>query len=88
MQSDREPDITLWQAVLKDISLERDFQDSKWGCQRHLSLETWMTILGEEYGEACKEVLEVNEKKLYKELVQVAAVSIAILEAIRSNNVE
>jgi hypothetical protein len=48
----------------------------------------WMTILGEEYGEACKAGLETEYREapldsLEKELVQVMAVALAIAEGIR-----
>lgn len=68
--------------VFNLINLERDRQDMKWGSQRHLSDQKWAVILGEEYGEACKEVLEVNDAKLFTELVQVAAVVTCWLEAL------
>ncbi len=66
---------------------ERNRQDVKWGKQSH-SYPLWRIILGEELGEADKEYLEYqfgNEKdrqKLLKELVQVSAVSVAILETL------
>lgn len=39
--------------VLDEISAERDRQDEKWGPQHH-DLAFWMSILGEEVGEAFK----------------------------------
>ena len=39
--------------VLGDIANERDRQEAKWGLQHHPIAE-WLSILGEEYGEACK----------------------------------
>ena len=48
-----------------------------------------MAILGEEYGEACKEAVDIHWNRvdigfsgLRKELVQLAAVAIAIIEHI------
>ena len=70
--------------VIQKVINERAHQDHKWGVQRH-SPELWMSILMEEVGEAAKEILEENfsgykSSGLYGELVQVAAVAIAILE--------
>lgn len=70
--------------VIQKIINERGHQDHKWGIQRH-SPELWMAILMEEVGEAAKEILEeqfsgYKSSGLYSELVQVAAVAIAILE--------
>lgn len=58
---------------------ERIKQDKKWGLQRH-SREKWLTILMEEVGELAKEALEKNDANYMEELIQVAAVSIAMLE--------
>lgn len=68
-----------------DIMEERRRQDNTWGQQRH-SWGWWLAILGEEYGEVCKEALENHfDKKdnlydLREELVQLAAVTVAIIE--------
>lgn len=67
------------------INRERDRQDAKWGPQRDNTLPEWATILGEEYGEACQEVLRVHfgeksKSELIAELVQVAAVAVVWLE--------
>ena len=43
--------------IMTDITNERVFQDRKWGPQKH-PLGDWMTILGEEYGEACQAALD------------------------------
>lgn len=39
--------------VLMEIRDERERQDEKWGPQHH-RISDWLSILGEEYGEACK----------------------------------
>jgi hypothetical protein len=73
--------------VMEDIVHERLRQDEKWGIQEH-SVMKWSTILGEEFGEACKEALEFDQpyvddeniSKLRAELVQVAAVAAAWIE--------
>jgi NTP pyrophosphatase (non-canonical NTP hydrolase) len=71
--------------VLDTIRAERARQDLKWGEQHHHPLE-WLSILGEEAGEACKAANEAhwrqggNWQLYYDELVQVAAVAVAALE--------
>lgn len=83
----------LWNRVnecLRLVLLERTRQDGKWGEQNH-SPEVWLAILGEEFGEACQAALtdrfiaksaipSDGAGDLRKEIVQVAAVAIAMLE--------
>jgi NTP pyrophosphatase (non-canonical NTP hydrolase) len=64
---------------LQDIMEERKRQDDKWGEQNHPDLY-WLGILMEEAGELAKDIIEGKNPK--KELVQVAAVALAWLEAI------
>lgn len=69
-------------AVLRDVSRERTSQDQKWGEQNH-TLLYWLGILGEEYGEVCKAVIEhLSVDDVREELVQVAAVAVAAIEYI------
>lgn len=73
--------------ILAMVQDERDRQQGKWGIQSH-SIPEWMTILGEEFGEACKAGLETEYrnaplKDLEKELTQTMAVALAILEGIK-----
>ncbi len=82
----------LQSRVMQHVLEERDFQDNKWGPDRNHTPAEWLMILGEEVGEANKAALEARFgldiehdskiKELRKELVQVAAVSIAIIEYI------
>ena len=79
-------------SVLEDVSDERDRQDEKWGVQNHLDL-TWNAIIMEELGEAAQEVLTQQfgvmgkgHGDLREELVQVAAVAVAWIEAIDRRN--
>ena len=75
--------------IYSDISNERERQIEKWGTQ-HLSISQWLTILGEEYGEACKEGIEYelllsddredSFTRFGEELIHVAAVAVQILE--------
>jgi len=45
--------------ALSDVLAERKAQDAKWGEQNH-DMFTWVTILMEEVGEFCKEVLTLK----------------------------
>ena len=86
--------MTSQEWILDAIKAERTRQDRKWGtvATRKDELERWMVILGEEYGEACRCVLEAHPLqqklpgdwmfKLRKELIQVAAVAVACLETL------
>lgn len=67
------------------IAQERARQDAKWGSQRRLAPEKWAVILGEEVGEVHRAVCEHDFKNLQDELVQVAAVCVAWLEAIHEH---
>lgn len=66
--------------VLFDIEAERLHQEALWHGEQH-DLVEWMMILGEEYGEACKEMHpRVDLKRFRAEIIQVAAVATAIAE--------
>ncbi len=69
--------------ILRDIHKERDRQDRKWGELNHNPF-IWLAILGEEYGESCQAALEfpVDYSDYRKELIQVAAVTIAAIESL------
>ncbi len=47
--------------ILNDVSLERLKQEKKWGSQIHEPLK-WLAILGEEFGEVAKDILDDNYK--------------------------
>ena len=64
------------------IRAERERQDAKWGANRNLANEVWLTILTEEVGEAAKAMLEEDKEGLKLELVQIAAVTVAWMECI------
>lgn len=79
-------------SVLDDVAAERLRQDSRWGEQNH-DPNDYFAILAEEFGEVAKEVVEWRfgiEKSnrahrlttIRAELVQVAAVAVAMIEAI------
>jgi hypothetical protein len=102
--------------VLTLVATERAKQDAKWGPQNHNPL-FWLAILGEEFGEVSKEVVEAEAKvqaitrlqdaewtphttdkiddldrqrdehltALREELIQTAAVCVAMLESLERN---
>lgn len=65
-----------------ELARERWRQDEKFGDSTHLSDERWLAILAEEFGEVAHDVMNQHWPNLEKELIQVAAVTIAWLEAI------
>lgn len=66
------------------INNERHDQDRQWGTiPRGLSLPKWTAILTEEVGEVARAVIDDQPlKELRQELVEVAAVAVAIIEEI------
>lgn len=70
------------EAIIAAILGERRAQDEKWGVDRDLPDHAWMTILTEEVGEVARAILEHDEDGWRSELVQVAAVAVATLEAL------
>lgn len=78
--------------IFEEIEQERFEQDVKWGEQNHKPIE-WCAILGEEVGEVNKEALEhhfkvegSNLSRYREELIQVAAVAVAMIESLDRNN--
>jgi hypothetical protein len=78
-------------AVLIEVELERRRQDQKWGIQNHNPAD-WLMILGEEFGEineaalTAKFVHNDGGRRYRKELVQVAAVAVAMIESLDRGN--
>ena len=85
--------------VLTAIAAERKRQDDRWGADRQHPDTLWYTILGEEYGEVGRAILEgmdggdeanapeptgEPDQHLYNELIQVAAVAACHAEAVRA----
>ena len=66
--------------IYEEVKHERKKQDLKWGVQDH-TLEHWLIILGEEFGEACNSILEKQYWDCRDELIQIAAVAIAAVES-------
>ncbi len=76
-------------AVLLDVVEERRFQEKKWGQQNHPAAYYYL-ILAEEVGEVARAILENKTTPiaaLRKELVQVAAVAIAMVESLDRNGI-
>lgn len=77
--------------VYRMIDAERARQAAKWGgdhdwgrgdCSSHqVAPEVKVAVLAEEVGEVSRAVLEADWPNLHEELVQVAAVAVAWLEA-------
>ena len=72
--------------ILDLISKERDNQDQKWGEQNH-DIYKWLAILGEEVGEVNKAALESKYDEIINELIQIGAVSVAMIESLERNKV-
>jgi hypothetical protein len=81
----------MW-AVVEEVAGERRRQEQKWGEQNHAPA-AYLAILAEEFGEASKEVVEASFAKteaaradrlakLRVELVQTAAVAVAMVECL------
>lgn len=79
-------------SVLEEVLCERLSQERKWGTQNH-RCDLYYTILGEEVGEVGKAICEwlilhkgaVSDIRM--ELVQVAAVAVAMVESIDRNGI-
>lgn len=85
---------TLQNAIIEEIKAERIHQQQKHGIQNFTPLE-WLPILGEEVGEVNKAVLETyfqyegidsTYSEYRKELIQVAATTLQMLECFDRNN--
>ena len=75
--------------VLVDVRHERDRQEAKWGENSavNLSLFDGLPVLVEEVGEVAEAMLDVRWRagdpgKVYDELIQVAAVAVAMAESV------
>lgn len=74
--------------IYAQIGHERARQDAKWGDQSGNGPMIWATVLGEEFGEVCEAALHTEfggpaAIGLENELIQVAAVAVAWIEALR-----
>ena len=71
--------VDRFHAIMSQITTERGRQDAKWGEQNH-DFPKYYQILNEELGEASKAFLEKDPTNLRVELIQCAAVMVAMLE--------
>ncbi len=71
--------------IIALILKERQEQDEKWGEQNH-DVYKWLAILGEEVGEANKAALEDSRSDLISELIQIGAVTVAMIESLKRNH--
>ncbi len=76
MSNDKNFDI-----IMGLVAAERLVQDKKWGSQRDLSHPTWACILMEEVGESAEAILEHDDRQLFDEIIQIAAVTVAWAES-------
>ena len=70
--------------VADEVMIERSLQDKKWGEQNH-SDTLWLAILGEEFGEVARAMLQQDGDMsgvVRDELLQVAAVAVAWVESL------
>ncbi len=82
--------MNLTEIVIQSVKRERERQNKLYGLQRH-DINVWQGILIEEVGEVAqainginlpKDAKETDSDNLYEELIQVAAVAVAIAEQI------
>lgn len=66
------------------IEEEINRQNAKWGDQSGHPMPVWYTILGEEVGEVAQAILQQKPDECLKELVQVAAVAVQMLQSIQT----
>lgn len=71
-------------SISEEIKKERERQDQLWGEQNH-ALPFWHCILAEEVGETARSILAGNAQGVRRELVQTAAVAVAMIEYIDRN---
>jgi NTP pyrophosphatase (non-canonical NTP hydrolase) len=73
-------------AVLDEVGAERNRQEKLWGPQNHPASYYYL-ILAEEVGEVAKAILENKSSVAHtrSELVQVAAVAVAMVESLDRN---
>jgi len=76
--------MTKQKTVYQMIEAERAYQDAKWGQQDHTPV-AWIPILLEEVGEVARAVNENDVAEYIDELIQVAAVAVAMVESYRRN---
>jgi len=74
--------MTTREAIFAAIDRERAYQDHKWGANRRLDTQMWLSILSAELGEAWRDWIKGNPDRARAEILQVAAVAVATLESL------
>ena len=74
--------------IIQKIINERARQDFLWGNSEVQSLDRWIVLLLEEIGEVARAHIENDSDNLEEELIQVASLSIKILEKIYNNEIK
>ena len=69
--------------ALEDVLCERYRQDELWGDQSGHPDERWLVILIEEVGEVARAMYDDDEGHVYEEIIQCAAVCMALAEAMQ-----
>jgi NTP pyrophosphatase (non-canonical NTP hydrolase) len=72
----------IFDRLISDIEKERGRQRAKFGVQCHTP-EAWLAILAEEVGEVAKAAIEGELLQYRKELIEVAAVAIAMASGVQ-----
>jgi NTP pyrophosphatase (non-canonical NTP hydrolase) len=72
--------------VVEDVMSERFRQDQKWGPSRQRPAPA-LVVLVEEVGEVANAMQDGTEEELRAELIQVAAVAVAMVEALDRGDV-
>lgn len=75
------PQLLKLDNVLDEVFTERKKQTAKWGEQTHTPAD-WYTVLGEEFGEVGHAINEGDVLNYREELIQTAAVCVAMVESI------
>ena len=72
--------------IMHKVLEERNSQNKLWGDQSGHSDAWWNVIASEENGEVAREVYEMDEEKLFAEIIQACAVYFAWAEAVYRRN--
>ena len=81
----RTPPNNFTGAILDEVAKERWRQLQLWGEQFH-EPDRWLAILMEEVGETAQAQNEQKRAEYRKEMIQVAAVAVAAIEALDKQN--
>jgi len=78
----------MQKTVINDVLSERERQNEMHGTQSHTN-PFWFIILSEETGEVARAIYEgEGDKRIYEELIQVAAVAVQWAERILESGIK